>query len=190
MGLPSYSIFAGLGIGGLAFALAGQQTLGNLLGSLIIMFEKPFRIGHSIKSGDIEGTVEHIGFRTSRFRTKQGAILYVPSSELIKHSIENKTLRLNWRVQKVLHLELDPPIEKVVRFKNDVLNLLLTDPDILPEFARVSLTEIGLQGRELLIDFIVLTSLEEKQLSVSERILTQLSASAERHGILFTRSSD
>ena len=152
------------------------------------MFEKPFRIGHNIKTGNIEGTVEHIGFRTSQLRTKQGVVLFVPSSELIRHSIENRSLRDNWRIQKLLHLDLKAPIEQVVRFKEDVMNILLTDPDILPESARVSLTEIGLQGRELLIDYVVLTSLDEKQLSVTEGVLTQISASAERHGILFTGS--
>lgn len=185
IGLPSYSIFAGLGVGGIAFALAGQQTLGNLLGSLIIMFEKPFRIGHSIQTGSLSGTVEQIGFRTALLRTTEGDVLYVPSSELIRHSIENKTLRDHWRIRRSLFLALDTPMMKLNAIKDQILSILLDDLDINTESIRVTLIGIEPRGYNLQIDFIIPTSREEKQLIVTERILTQIIRISEDLGVSF-----
>lgn len=187
IGLPSYSIFAGLGVGGLAFALAGQQTLGNLIGSLIIMFEKPFRIGHSIQSGDLVGTVEHIGFRTAILRTKEGDVLFVPSSELIRHPIENKTLRDYWRIRRTLNLSLDASIQKIEQLRDAILGILYQDVDVISDSVRVTFIGVELEGYQILVDFIIPTSLEEQQLVVTERILAETVRAAERLGVSFAR---
>lgn len=190
IGLPSYSIIAGLGVGGLAVALAGQQALGNLLGSLIIMFEKPFRIGHNIKTDGIEGTVENIGFRTAKLRTLEGTLLIMPSSELIRHSIENMTLRHSWRIKKTLYFSLESAIEEVRAFKEDALVLLQEDLDVLELNQRVALTEIGPQGYEVLIDFVLGTSEYDKQLKACDRILSGLATLAEKRQLRFMKSPD
>jgi MscS family membrane protein len=190
IGLPSYSIIAGLGVGGLAVALAGQQALGNLLGSLIIMFEKPFRIGHKIKTGGIEGTVENIGFRTAKLRTSDGALLIAPSSELIRYSIENMTLRDSWRIKKTLYFSLESAIEEVRGFKEDAQALLMDDFDVLELNQRVALTEIGPHGYEVLIDFVLGTSEYDKQLNACDRILSGLAAVAEKRKLRFRHSTD
>ena len=170
--------------------MAGQQTLGNLLGSLIIMFEKPFRIGHSIQTGGHSGTVEHIGFRTAVLRTRDGDVLYVPSSELLRHSIENKTLRDYWRVQRTIALALDTPFSKIEQFKVNILNVLLDHPDIVTDTARVTFIGIETQGHRILLDFVITTSLEEKQLNVTETILTRVVQIAEELGIAFAAEND
>jgi MscS family membrane protein len=190
IGLPSYSIIAGLGVGGLAVALAGQQALGNLLGSLIIMFEKPFRLGHTIKTGSIEGTVENIGFRTAKLRTLDGALMIAPSSELIRHAIENTSLRDSWRIKKTLYFRLESPIDDVSGFKDDALSLLVADHDVLDLNRRVSLVDIGPHGYEVLIDFVLGTSDYDKQLIACDRILSGLAVLAERRQLCFSHSAD
>lgn len=190
IGLPSYSIIAGLGVGGLAVALAGQQALGNLLGSLIIMFEKPFRIGHQIRTGGIEGKVETIGFRTAKLRTADGALMIAPSSELIRHSIENMTLRDSWRISKALYFKLESPIDEIMGFKDDALNLLANDFDVLDLNQRVSLVDIKTQGYEILIEFVIGTTEYDKQLSACDRILTGLAVLAEKRHLSFSPSTD
>lgn len=186
IGLPSYSIIAGLGVGGLAVALAGQQALGNLLGSLIIMFEKPFRIGHKIKTGPIEGTVENIGFRTAKLRTADGALLIAPSSELIRHSIENMTLRDFWRIKKTLYFRVESSIADIITFKQEALDLLMNDLDVLDLNQRVSLIEIGPQGYEVLVDFVLGTSDYDKQLHACDRILSRLAEIAQKRDLCFS----
>ncbi len=66
LGFPAFSVLAGLGVGGLAVALAAQSTIANLIGSLLIALEKPFRVGQSVRIGGTEGTVEDVGFRSTR----------------------------------------------------------------------------------------------------------------------------
>ena len=65
LGFPAYSVLAGLGVGGLAVALAARDSLANLLGSMLIMIEKPFRVGHVVRVAGSEGTVEDVGFRST-----------------------------------------------------------------------------------------------------------------------------
>ena len=89
IGLPTYSVIASLGVGGLAFALAAQQTLANLLGSLIIMFEKPFSIGDSVHVSNHSGVVEDVGFRSIRLKTKTGSLVTIPSSQIVNGAVEN-----------------------------------------------------------------------------------------------------
>ena len=69
LGFPVYSVVAGLGVGGIAVALAARESLANLFGSMLIMFEKPFRVGDMIRVSESEGTVEDVGFRSTRIRT-------------------------------------------------------------------------------------------------------------------------
>ena len=88
IGLPTYSIVASIGISGLAIALAAQQTLANLLGSLIIMFEKPFVIGNTVVIGGNSGVVRSVGFRSTWIRTPKGSTVSIPNSQVITTSIE------------------------------------------------------------------------------------------------------
>ncbi len=185
IGLPSYSIMAGLGVGGLAVALAGQQALVNLLGSLIIMFEKPFRIGHTIKTGGIEGTIENIGFRTAKLRTADGVLLIAPSSELIRHPIENLTMRDSWRFKKTLYFSLESSIDTIQAFKRDAEGYIASDIDVLELTQRVALIDIGPYGYGVLIDFLLGTSDYDKQLAASDRILTGLAVLAEKSHLCF-----
>lgn len=174
IGLPSYSIMAGLGIGGLAVALAGQQALANLLGSLIIMFEKPFRIGHTIKTGAIEGQVENIGFRTTQLRTADGTTLIVPSSELIRTPIENLTLRKHWRVKKSLKVGLSTSLESLSHFKKGIDTLLRANPGVHEKSIRISLVEILAAGLEIRIEFKLEAKNGADQLRQADAILTQI----------------
>lgn len=185
IGLPSYSIMAGLGIGGLAVALAGQQALANLLGSLIIMFEKPFRIGHIIKTGSIEGQVENIGFRTTQLRTGDGTTLIVPSSEIIRTPIENLTLRKHWRVKKSIKIGLLTSLETLSHFKLGIEALLKENPNVNEKSIRVSLAEILPEGLEIRIEFSQEAKNSAEQLRQADVILMQILDLARASGIRF-----
>ena len=86
-------LLTGVGIGGLGFALASQDTIKNFFGSLVILTDKPFDVGDFIVSGNIDGKVEEIGFRSTRIRTSQGSTIYVPNGKLSDSHINNHGLR-------------------------------------------------------------------------------------------------
>lgn len=93
------TLIAGLGIGGAALALAGKETLENLLASFTIFFDKPFVAGELIKTDKFVGTVEYVGFRTTRIRTTDRSLVTVPNKLLIDQPLENLASRTQHRVR-------------------------------------------------------------------------------------------
>ena len=117
LGIPAYSVIAGLGVGGIAVALAAKDSLANLIGSLLIMFEKPFRVGHWIKVDNIEGFVESIGFRSTRIRTFYNSLVSIPSNHLVNSTVDNMAMRKLRAVRTVLHISYATPADKVEQFR-------------------------------------------------------------------------
>ncbi len=147
IGLPAYSVLAGLGIGGLAVALAAQQTLSNLFGSLIILFEKPFTVNQIIEYGNRRGKVSRIGLRSSSIRTADGAEVIVPNSELISKEVVNwSRARGGHRLAIILNLPVDSDVQSVTALMLDVTK---SHTEILekPE-PTVSLNAISKEGLE------------------------------------------
>jgi MscS family membrane protein len=93
-GFPVLGIVAGLGVGGLAFALAAKPTLENLLAGVVIYMDKSVYVGDHIESKDIEGVVEEIGMRSTRLRSSDGTLISITNSELSDKIIRNKTRRI------------------------------------------------------------------------------------------------
>jgi small-conductance mechanosensitive channel len=83
LGFPAYSVLAGLGVGGLAVALAARDSLAKLLGSMLIMIEKPFRVGHYVRLSGTEGTIEDVGFRSTRIRTLDNSLISIPNNAVV-----------------------------------------------------------------------------------------------------------
>ncbi|GHT14328.1 transporter [Bacteroidia bacterium] len=88
-GIDIRTIVAGLGIGGIAVALAAQDTLKNIFGGITLVFDRPFKLGDFIKVGNYSGNVEHIGLRSTRIITLQKRLLTIPNSNLTDAAIEN-----------------------------------------------------------------------------------------------------
>jgi MscS family membrane protein len=89
LGFNIRGLLAGVGIGGLGFALASQDTIKNFFGSLVILTDKPFKIGDHIIADKVNGKVEEIGFRSTRIRTDQDSIIYVPNGKLADTYVDN-----------------------------------------------------------------------------------------------------
>ena len=109
---------------------------------------------------------------------------------MIRHSIENMTLRDSWRIKKTLYFRIESPMVDINAFKLGALDLLANDFDVLDINQRVSLVEIGPHGYEILIDFVLGTSEYDKQLTACDRILSGLAVIAERHHLIFSQTSD
>ena len=153
LGLPAYSVVAGLGVGGLAFALAAQQTLANLIGSLIIMFEKPFVTGNTIAVKGIQGKVESVGFRSTRIRTSQHSVVTIPSSDLVNSTIDNLDRRSHRRIQTHLRLPADLSSVKLDAFLSGVRNVLESNPHTVKSDIYVELQDFGAGNLDILVSF-------------------------------------
>jgi MscS family membrane protein len=109
LGLPVPALVAGLGVGGLAVALATQGTLENLIGGLILYADRPVRVGDVFRLGERIGVVEEIGLRSTRIRMIERSVVAVPNADLVRREIENLTLqdRIPVRTRPRLRLETD-----------------------------------------------------------------------------------
>lgn len=92
LGYNVAGLLAGLGIGGLAVALAAKETLANLFGSLALLMDRTFQVGDTIKQGEVEGEVVNIGLRSTRVRTKEGYIVSIPNQLMTNAAVTNMTL--------------------------------------------------------------------------------------------------
>jgi MscS family membrane protein len=124
LGYSVSSLLAGLGIGGLAVALAAQNTLSNIFGSIMIFIDKPFVIGDWIVVKDVEGIVEDVGFRTTKIRTWEKNEVSIPNSIVSNEVIQNFTRRPQRRVNNVLTVTYDTTpeqLEQAIQIVRDIL---------------------------------------------------------------------
>jgi len=124
-GKPLSALLAGLGIGGLAIALASQDTLKNFFGSIMIMLDKPFQVGQRILADGHDGVVETIGFRSTRVRTLTGHLVTIPNEKIAASNIENIGRRPSIRRLTNITITYDTPpdkIEKALEIIKEILN--------------------------------------------------------------------
>ena len=119
---------ATLSIGGLAFALAAQDTIKNFFGSLMIFVDKPFQVGQWITAPGIDGTVEEVGLRSTRIRTFSNSLIYVPNGKLADATIDNHGLRAYRRFSTQLAITYDTPPELIEVFVEGLRKIVLDHP--------------------------------------------------------------
>jgi MscS family membrane protein len=115
LGLNITSLIASLGIGGLAVALAAQDTLANLFGGVAVLLDKPFKVGDRITVDNVDGTVETIGFRSTRVRNLDGHLVAIPNKTVANATVVNIAQRPNIRTLINIGITYDTPAEKVQR---------------------------------------------------------------------------
>jgi MscS family membrane protein len=117
-------LITGLGIGGVALALAARETLENLFASFTIFFDRPFVVGDTVEVGNNQGDIENIGFRTTRLRTPDGSLLNVPNRLMVSQTVNNHTLREFRRIRFWLKLNNDTPLEKIESLVESIKEVL------------------------------------------------------------------
>ena len=142
-GIDARTVIAGASIGGLAVALASQDTVKNLIGTFMIFLDKPFHIGDWIEAGEVVGSVEEVGFRSSRIRAVDTSIYQIPNSKLSELVINNKGLRLYRRYNTKLGLRYDTPPALIEAFVKGVRELIIVHPETRSESYNVEFTGFG-----------------------------------------------
>uniref|UniRef100_UPI004049D054 mechanosensitive ion channel family protein n=1 Tax=Fulvivirga sp. TaxID=1931237 RepID=UPI004049D054 len=143
LNVPILPLLTGLSIGGLAFALAAQDTIKNFFGSMMIFIDKPFQIGHWITSGDIDGSVEEVGFRSTRVRTFRNSVVYVPNGKLADSTIDNHGLRQYRRFFTQLALTYDTPPHLIQTFVDGLIKIVEQHPDTRKDYYNIYLNEMS-----------------------------------------------
>jgi len=153
-GLPISGLLAFGGIGGAGIAFASKDLLANFFGGLVVYMDKPFKVGHWIRSPDknIEGTVEHIGWRVTRIRTFDRRPLYVPNSFFLNISVENVSRMLNRRIKTMIGVRYEDA-SKIEKLTEDMKQMLADHPGVdKKQPFMVSLFEFGPSSLDIQLD--------------------------------------
>lgn len=149
------SILAGLGIGGVAVALAAKDTISNLFGSVTVILDRPFSIGdYIVLEKNIEGTVEQVGFRSTRIRTPINSLITMPNSVLANLAIDNYGMRSFRRFKTILQLEYGPSEDKILEFIEKLRYHIQLSPAIekLEVPAQVFINDLGESSINVLLN--------------------------------------
>jgi MscS family membrane protein len=128
------TLVAGLGLGGLAFALAAQDTIKNFFGSVMILLDKPFGVGDRIVVDGFDGPVEEVGFRSTKIRTLTGHLVTVPNERMVSSAVENIGRRPHIRRMMNLTITYDTPPDKVERAVEIIEDILDNHEGMKPDF--------------------------------------------------------
>ncbi|MGE0225042.1 MAG: mechanosensitive ion channel family protein [Acetobacteraceae bacterium] len=143
LGIPVGPLLAGLGIGGLAIALAVRPTLENVIGGLTLFADRPARVGEFCRFGSESGTVEDIGLRTTKIRKLDDTLVTIPNAELAQIRIENITRRRKFLYNPRLGLRYETTAEQLQTIAREILAMLAQHPKVLDEGPRVRLAGFG-----------------------------------------------
>lgn len=163
-------LIAGLGLGGLAVALAARDFLSNIFGGVVIITDKPFSIGDWIATPSVEGTVEDITFRSTKIRGFAHSLITVPNARLTNEPITNWTRMGKRRVNFHLGVILSTPLEKLQKSMQRIRELLENHAGVHKEIIFVRFDRFGESSLDILIYFYTTTTLWREYLAVKEEI--------------------
>lgn len=183
--VPILPLLTGLSIGGLAFALAAQDTIKNFFGSLMIFVDKPFQIGDWIVSGEIDGTVEEVGFRSTRIRTFRNSVVYVPNGQLADSTIDNNGLRQMRRFRTIIQIKYDTPPNLIEAFVEGLKKIVLRHPKTNKEKYEIHFNELGAHSLDILFYIFFEAPTWTDELKFRQEILLEILRLAEYFGVEF-----
>jgi MscS family membrane protein len=145
------TILAGLGVGGIAVALALQKPLEDVFGALSLYTLQPVRIGDFCRIGQETGTVEEIGLRTTRIRTRANTLISIPNALLAMEAIDNYSARKKFLYNPTLRLQVDTSAEQINTLLERLREILSGHEKVIQEDPRVRFQTIGVDALELVI---------------------------------------
>lgn len=153
LGINVMSLVAGLGLGGLAFALAAKDTAANLFGSLMIFSDRPFRVGDDIIFKGTEGTIEEIGLRSTKMRTYYNSQVSIPNSMMASDQVDNLGRRVYRRTKTMIGVTYDTTPEQIEAFLEGIKNIILANEYSRKDGFHVVFTGFGASSLDIMLYF-------------------------------------
>jgi small-conductance mechanosensitive channel len=183
LGFDVTALVAGLGIGGIAVALAAQSVLGDLFSSLAIVLDRPFEVGDFIIFGDNQGTVEKIGIKTTRLRSLSGEQIVCANSDLINSRIHNYKRMSERRVLFALGVTYGTPVEKLERIPALLKEII--ESQRLTRFDRAHFMQFGDSALNFEIVYFVLSADYNTYMDVHQAVILEIARAFQRERIEF-----
>ena len=179
------ALLTGISIGGLALALAAQDTVKNLIGSLVIFVDRPFQIGDWINFDGIDGTVEEVGIRSTRVRTFANSVIYVPNGKLADMTVNNMGVRLFRRYSTQLGITYDTPPHLIEAFVEGIKEMIRQHPSTRKDYFEVHLNGFGDSSLNIMLYMFFRVPDWTNELSGKHDIIIGIIKLADKLGIRF-----
>lgn len=170
LGYNLNGLFAGLGLGGVVIALAAQDAAKNIFGGMVILWDKPFKLGDWIQTSSFEGIVEDITYRSTRVRSFENSIITIPNSTITNESLINWSKMKKRRYKENFEIELSTPLKKVCDVTSKITEMLQSHPRILNDSLMVKFNKVTDNGYNLLINVYTDAITYEDYLNTKENI--------------------
>lgn len=178
-------LLTGLSIGGLAFALAAQDTIKNFFGSIMIFIDRPFQVGDWITSNDIDGTVEEVGLRATRVRTFRNSLTYVPNARIVDSMVDNHGLRQYRRFYTQIAITYDTPPELIESFVDGLKEIVENHPRTRKDFYNVYLNDMAAHSLNIMFYIFFEVPTWGDELKSRHEVILEIIKLAEALGVRF-----
>ena len=170
LGYNVSTILQGLGIGGLAFALAAQDTIANLFGSIVVAIDQPFKIGETVKIGAHTGTVEDIGLRSTKIRLVDKSLVVMPNKMVSSEAIVNLSRFTQRRVEQVIGLTYDTTPDQLAAIVEDFRGILSAELEIDPTSVMVFFRDLSASSLDVWVVYASREADFQKGLALRQRV--------------------
>ncbi len=185
LGADVRTFLAGLGIGGLAVALAAQDTIANMFGSFVVVMDHPFHVGDTVRIAGNEGTVEDIGLRSTRLRTGARTLIVLPNKMVATEAITNLSRMPQRRVEQMIGLSYDTTAHQLEEILGDLRTLVAGDPGVHPALVAVNFISYGESTLDVQIVYFTADPNWQKHLDIRERINLKIMRAVAARGLQF-----
>ena len=166
----------------MAVALAAKETLSNFFGGFTVIVDKPFRVGDWIVCNEVEGTVEDIGFRSTKVKTFYDSLLTIPNSVIADSIIDNLGKRKARRARMTLDITYDTPPEKVEAFVEGIKNIIQSNTFTRKDYYQCYFSAYGPHSLEILLNFFLKVTDWDTELLQKQNIFLEILRLAKRTG--------
>ncbi len=185
LGYDVKAILAGLGIGGLAFALAAQDTLANIFGAIVVAVDQPFKIGEVVRIGSNVGTVEDIGLRSTRIRMVDRSLMVVPNKLVAAETITNLSRFTQRRSEQVIGLTYDTNPGELEGIVEDFKQIILAEADVDPSSVMVYFRDYSASSLDLWVVYVAKSPDFQASMRMRQRINLGFMRAVDARGLSF-----
>jgi MscS family membrane protein len=185
LGYNVSTILQGLGLGGLAFALAAQDTIANLFGSIVVAIDQPFKLGETVKIVSYTGTVEDIGLRSTKIRLVDKSLVILPNKLVSSEAIVNLSRFAARRVEQVLSLTYDTTPAQMETIVAEIRALILAEPEVDAASVQVYFRDLAASSLDIWLVYVAKSADFERHMALRQRLNLAFMRAVAARGLSF-----
>ena len=174
-----------LGIGGLAFALAAQDPIANLFGSVVVAIDQPFKLGETVRIGSFTGMVEDIGLRSTKLRAIDKSLIIIPNKTVAAEAVTNLARFTQRRVEQVIGLTYDTPAEKMEEIVEEFRRIILAEDEVDPSSVLVFFRDYNASSLDIWVVYVAKDPDFPKFMRLRQRINLAIMRAVQARGLSF-----